>query len=99
MAESKTTDSGINDNSDISSQLTQMKENYEKKINELHSEFSQLKDLMMAVIRKSNEDSPSSSTQGLSKQPRLRQDTCIRLTPMPGFSLCVITVNNSPQYF
>ena len=74
MAESNTTDSDINDNSDISSQLTEMKESYQRKIDELHSEFSQLKNLMMAGIRKSNEDSPSNSTQGLSKQPRLRQD-------------------------
>ena len=51
MTESNTTDSDINDNSDIFSQLTEMKEIYERKINELHSEFSQLKNLMMAVIR------------------------------------------------
>ena len=74
MAESNTTDSDINNNSDFSSQLTEMKKYYERKINELHLEFSQLKDLMMAVIRKSNEDSPSSSSQGLSKQLRMRQD-------------------------
>ena len=54
MAESNVTDSDTNDNSDISSQLTEMKENYEKKINDLHSEFSQLKDLMLAIINKSN---------------------------------------------
>ena len=70
MAESNPNDSDINDTSDISSQLTEMKENYEKKLSELHSEFSQLKDLMMAVIRKSNEETPSTSSQGLSKQPQ-----------------------------
>ena len=70
MAESNVTDSDTNDNSDISSQLTEMKENYEKKINDLHSEFSQLKDLMMAIISKSNEDSPSTSSRDLSKRPQ-----------------------------
>ena len=63
MAESNTTDSDSNDNSDNSSPLTEMKENYERKINEVQSEFSQLKDLMMAVIKKLNEESPSSSSQ------------------------------------
>ena len=51
-AESNTNDSDTNDISDISSPLTEMKKNYEKKITELHSEFSQLKDLMMAVNKK-----------------------------------------------
>ena len=69
MAESNTTDSDINDASDISSQLSQMKENYERKINELQSEFSQLKDLMMAAINKSNNESPSTSSQGFPKRP------------------------------
>ena len=53
MAQSNSNDSDTNDSSDISSQLCEMKENYERKINELHLEFSQLKDLMMAVIDKS----------------------------------------------
>ena len=74
MAESNVTDSDTNDNSDISSQLTEMKESYEKKINDLHSEFRQLKDLMMAIISKSNEDSPSSSSRGLSKRPQSGPD-------------------------
>ena len=74
MAEPNSNDSDTNDISDISSQLTEMKENYEKKISELHSEFSQLKDLMMAVIKKSNEETPSSSSQGLSKQPQRELD-------------------------
>ena len=68
LAESNTNDSDNNDSSDISSQLTEMKEIYEKKRSELHSQFSQLKDLMMAVIKKSSEDSPSTSSQGLSNQ-------------------------------
>ena len=75
MAESNTTDSDSNDNSDIFPQLTEIKENFERKINELQTEFSQLKDLMMAIIIKPNEDSHSGSSQGLSKQPRSRIDT------------------------
>ena len=62
MAQSNSNDSDTNDISDISSQLTEMQENYEKKISEIHSEFSQLEDLMMAVIRKSNEETPSTSS-------------------------------------
>ena len=50
MAQSNSNDSDTNDSSDISSQLSEKKENYERKINELHLEISQLKDLMMAVI-------------------------------------------------
>ena len=75
MAVSNTVDSDTNDSSDISSQLFEMKENYERKISELQSEFSQLKDLMMAVISKSNNDSPSTSSQGLSKRPRVGSDS------------------------
>ena len=52
MAEPNSNDSDANESSDISAQLSEMKENYERKINELHLEFSQLKDSMMAVIDK-----------------------------------------------
>ena len=82
MTEPNTTDSDSNDNSDIFSQLTELKENYERKIIELQSEFNQLKDLM-ALISKSNEDSPSSSSRGTSKQPRSRLDNRILY-----FSVC-----------
>ena len=71
MAQSNSNDSDTNDSSDISSQLSEMKENYERKINELHLEFSQLKHLMMAVIDKTNNDSQPSSSKGPSKQPKL----------------------------
>ena len=74
MAKSSITDSEVNDGSDISSQLSEMKENYERKFGELQSEFSQLKDLMMAIINKSNSDSPSTSSQGLSKRPQVGSD-------------------------
>ena len=50
MVEPRVTGSEVNDGSDISSHLSEMKENYERKIGELQSEFSQLKDLMMAII-------------------------------------------------
>ena len=67
MAQSNSNDSDTNDGSDISSQLSEMKEKYERKINELHLEFSQLKELMMAVNNKTNNGSQSSSSQGPSK--------------------------------
>ena len=49
MAQANSNDSDTNDSSDISSQLSEIKESYERRINELHQEFSQLKDLMMAI--------------------------------------------------
>ena len=48
LAESNSNDADVNEGSDISSQLSEMIENYERKISELQTEFSQLKDLMMA---------------------------------------------------
>ena len=74
MAQPNPNDSDTNDSSDISSQLSEMKENYERKINELHSEFSQLKDLMMPVINKTSNDSQPTSSQGPSKQPQVGRD-------------------------
>ena len=74
MTDSNIADSDFNDNSDISSQLTEIRENYEKEINELQAEFSHPKDLMMAIINKPNEDGPPSSSQGSSKQSRSRLD-------------------------
>ena len=74
MSDYNTTDSDSNETSDIFSQLTEMKESYEKKISELQTEFSELKGLMMSILKKTDENSPSTSSQGLSKQPRLGLD-------------------------
>ena len=76
MTDSNSEDSDSNEISDISSQLTELKESYEKKINELQMEFSELKGLMMAFMNKQSENIPSSSSlfQGLSKQPRMGLD-------------------------
>ena len=74
MTEQNIVDSDSNDDSDISSQLIQMKEIYERKVSELQSEFGQLKDLMMAIISKTNDDSPTSCSQTTSNQPRSRLD-------------------------
>ena len=67
MAQSSANDSDTNENSDISSQLSEIRENYEKKINELQSEFSQLKNLLMAVINKTHENNRPSTSQSSSK--------------------------------
>ena len=67
MAPASSNDSDTNDNSDISSQLSEIKESYERRISELHQEFSQLKDLMMAIVNKSNGESQPSSSKGPSK--------------------------------
>ena len=67
MAQSSANDSDSNEISDISSQLSEIKESYEKKINELQNEFSQLKDLMMAVISKTDTENRQSTSKGPSK--------------------------------
>ena len=67
MAQSSANDSDNNEASDIWSQLSEIRENYEKKINELQSEFSQLKNLLMAAISKSDENNLPSSSQSSSK--------------------------------
>ena len=67
MAQSSANDSDNNETSDISSQLSEIRENYEKKINELQSEFSQLKNLLMAVISKTDENNRPPTSQSSSK--------------------------------
>ena len=67
MAQSSANDSDSNEVSDISSQLSEIKESYERKINELQNEFSQLKDLMMAVISKTDTENRQSTSKGPSK--------------------------------
>ena len=67
MAQSSANDSDSNEVSDISSQLSEIKESYERKINELQNEFSQLKDLMMAVISKTDIENRQSTSKGPSK--------------------------------
>ena len=62
MAQANSNDSDTNENSDISSQLSEIKESYERRINELHQEFSQLKDLMMAIVSKNNNESQPSDS-------------------------------------
>ena len=67
LAQANSNDSDTNDGSDISSQLSEIKESYERRFNELHQEFSQLKDLMMAIVNKNNGKSQPSSSKGPSK--------------------------------
>ena len=67
MAQSSANDSDSNETSDLSSQLSEIKESYERKINELQNEFSQLKDLMMAVISKTDTENRQSTSRGPSK--------------------------------
>ena len=68
MAQANSNDSDTNDNSDISSQLSEIKKSYERRISELHQEFSQLKDLMMAIVNKNSSETQLSSSQGPSKR-------------------------------
>ena len=70
MTQANSNDSDTNDNSDISSQLSEIKESYERGISESHQEFSQLKDLMMAIVNKNNSEIQPSSSKGPSKPPQ-----------------------------
>ena len=70
MAQANSNDSDSNDSSDYSSQLSEIKESYERRISELHQEFSQLKDLMMAIVNKNNSEPQPSSSKGPSKPPQ-----------------------------
>ena len=70
MAQTNSNDSDTNDSSDISSQLSEIKESCERKISELHQEFSHLKDLMMAIVNKNNSETQLSSSKGPSKPPK-----------------------------
>ena len=67
MAQSNSNDSDTNDSSDISSQLSEIKEIYERRISELHHEFSQMKDLMMAIVNKNSSETQPSGSKGPSK--------------------------------
>ena len=67
MAQANSNDSDTNDNSDISSKLSEIKESYELRIIELHQEFSQLKDLLMAIVNKNSSETHPSSSKGPSK--------------------------------
>ena len=70
MAEANSVDTESSENNDVSSQLSEIRENYEKKVSDMQSEFSQLRDLMMAVLQKSDNENQNTSTQGPSMQPR-----------------------------
>ena len=69
--EANSVDTDHSENNDASSQLAEIRGNYERKISGLQSEFSQLKDLMMATLKKSDDDSHKINVQGLSKQPKV----------------------------
>ena len=90
MAQSSANDSDSNETSDISSQLSEIKESYERKINELQNEFSQLKDLMMAVISKADTENRQSTSKGPSKPAHTvgldNVCSCVFFIRLPGLS-------------
>ena len=55
--------------------MLNLKDRYERKFNELQSEIDQLKDLLIAMIWKSNNSSADAQFQGSQKQPVRRSDT------------------------
>ena len=104
MAQSSANDSDNNEPSYISSQLSEIRENYEKKINELQSEFSQLKNLLMAVISKNDENNLPSTSQSSSKPThrvgldnwRLLTSVFIPRNKVPNFGL---RTRRNPSFF
>ena len=75
MAEINSVDNDSSENIDVLSHFAEIREKYERIINDLQSEFSQLKDLLMAVLKKSVDDSHSTSNQSPSKQPKVGLDS------------------------
>ena len=67
MTKINSTDAESIENSFLSSQLGEIMRKKLKKTFQL--EFSQLQDLMMAVLKNSKNDSQDESSQGSSKQP------------------------------
>ena len=74
MAEANSVNTDTSENNDVSSQLVENRESYERKISDLQAEYSQLKDLMMAILKKSDNDSYNTNVQGPSKQPKFGHD-------------------------
>ena len=71
---------------DISSRLSQIseiKDTYERKSTALQSEIIELKDLMLAMMDRSNEPNQSSGERGPSKQPlNVLDNTCATFCEM-----------------
>ena len=98
MTDSNLADSDFNDNSEISSQLTEIRENYEKEINELQAKFSHTKDLMMTIKNKPIEDGPPGSSQDSPKQSRSRLDRVTGVTIVDNTMMTTpITTEMQPQ--
>ena len=74
MAEQSTVETECVGDSSVSSQIAEIKDSYEKKFNKPKSEIGQLKDLMIAMMDKSNSPSTNAQVQGSSKQPVRRSD-------------------------
>ena len=60
--------------------MAEIRECYEKKVNDLQSEISQLKDLIIAVVKKPNNDGSTDYAQGSSRQPKQRLDMVTGMT-------------------
>ena len=60
--------------SSVTSQIAEITDSYDKKIIELQSEKGQLRELMIAMMEKSNGSSTDLSGQGSSKQSARRSD-------------------------
>ena len=80
VAEANSVDTGPSKNNDVSSQRTENRENYERRTSDSQSDFSQLKDSMMALLKKSDDNSHRTNVQGPSKQPKVGLDMVTGVT-------------------
>ena len=70
MAEANSVDTDSSEINDASSHFAEFRENYGRKISDLQSKFSLLKDLMMAVLKKSDNDIKTLTHKVLRSSPR-----------------------------
>ena len=80
VAEANSVDTGPSKNNDVSSQLTENRETYDRKISDMQSDFSQLKGLMIAILKNSDDDSHNTNVQRPSKQPKVGLDMVTGVT-------------------
>ena len=74
MVDTADTNNEAASESDVSSQISEIKEAHERKLTELGSGIGDLTDLMIAVMQKPNSSSHGNSDQGPSKRAADRFD-------------------------
>ena len=78
MSEPNTAETESVGDSSVSSPVAELKDNYERKFYALQSEIGQLKDLMIAMIKKFNSSSIDARGQGSSTPPARWSGTSLK---------------------